>query len=152
MTASANHDEGDPEQQEPDQPKNTGLSHLPEIEACHPDQREDGHGHIHQVGHGPAGRGDRGDFVLSGRIKLDKVVPSVISYVICAAWSAWDSLPTEVAAQRSENDRASILTRSVRLREGVSGLRWRQKERLHSARSRRKTVNQRRRLAATIQA
>jgi hypothetical protein len=34
------------------------------------------------------------------------------------------SKPTEVAAQRSENDRASVLTRSVRLREGAAGLTW----------------------------
>lgn len=47
-----------------------------------------------------------------------------------------DTLPTEVAAQRSENDRASVTSRSVRLRGGVGGLRLREKERLVSARSR----------------
>src|SRR5919106_3862969 len=49
-------------------------------------------------------------------------------------WRGNPNLPTEVAAQRSENDRASLLTRNVRLREGVSGLRLRRKERVISAR------------------
>jgi hypothetical protein len=52
-------------------------------------------------------------------------------------------LSTEVAWQQSENDRASVLTRSVRLRGGVRGLLLRQQERMSGARQRQGEVESR---------
>jgi hypothetical protein len=48
---------------------------------------------------------------------ITTLVDEVLVSVSVQHLTTCDDLPTEVAAQRSENDRASVLTRSVRLTE-----------------------------------